>query len=297
MARILVLESDAAERAFALHTLEQAGHLAWAPDGEKPSMADLENADAVVAELDSAWPPALSRRSVQRAAHRRRVALRDDAACPRQARRGRRAEAFRPNVAARRGQRGPRGAPVVSRNGDRSVPRCALSRCVDGPRALRRRRTGLARGRNTDGAGDGAERRQADFAGHVGLPPDLFANAATPRAWSFCEHAATAAAPLVVTDAREHPAFANNPVVAMNLVRAYAGVPIDVPGYGAGAVWSPRRSRAPSRAAIGDPRSSVRASRPPAWRSASPTTRRPRCGRRTRAASSRRASCSRTSTT
>ena len=36
----------------------------------------------------------------------------------------------------------------------------------------------------------------------------------------------------MVTDAREHPALADNPVVTMSLVRAYAGVPIEVPGYG-----------------------------------------------------------------
>ena len=234
MARVLVLESDAAERAFALHSLEQAGHRAWAPDGEKPSKADLGNADAVVAELDSAVAAGLFREGRPNGPPIV-VASRFATMLPAL---GDRAAAVvrkpfvgaslldavssvlsgRPSSAVTAADPSP-DAPFLETSTDPELYAVAelVSQGVGTP-------TGLV----TVLSGD-----KQIFAGHVGLPPNLLANGMTPRAWSFCEHAATAAAPLVVTDAREHPALAGNPVVAMNLVRAYAGVPIEVPGYGA----------------------------------------------------------------
>jgi diguanylate cyclase (GGDEF)-like protein len=48
-----------------------------------------------------------------------------------------------------------------------------------------------------------------------------------PRAWSFTSDAVSAGAPLIVTDARVHPRYANNPqVVGEPGIRAYAGVPL-----------------------------------------------------------------------
>ncbi len=49
----------------------------------------------------------------------------------------------------------------------------------------------------------------------------------TPRAWSFTSDAVAAGAPLVITDAREHPRYANNPLVTGEPgARAFAGVPL-----------------------------------------------------------------------
>ena len=81
MATILVLESDAAERAFALHALEQAGHPAWAPDGETA-------VEGRPGAAPTPWSPSSTRPSrrassaradPRRRPARRRVALRDDA--------------------------------------------------------------------------------------------------------------------------------------------------------------------------------------------------------------------------
>jgi len=74
------------------------------------------------------------------------------------------------------------------------------------------------------------------FVGQVGLPEDLALAGQTPRSWSFCQHAIRAARSLVVDDARDHPFLAATPLVEMNLVRAYAGVPIEVDGKVVGTV-------------------------------------------------------------
>lgn len=74
--------------------------------------------------------------------------------------------------------------------------------------------------------------RRQTFIGHSGLPPDLLREGGTARDWSFCTHTIAGGERLVVSDARNHPAFANNPMVELNWVGAYAGVPIEVEGFG-----------------------------------------------------------------
>lgn len=71
------------------------------------------------------------------------------------------------------------------------------------------------------------------FIGATGLPRDLSIAGGTLRSWSFCEHVARDNAPLVVEDAQAHPVLSENPLVAMNLVRAYAGFPVVLEGVGA----------------------------------------------------------------
>ncbi|MDB4993508.1 MAG: hypothetical protein JWM74_940 [Myxococcaceae bacterium] len=74
------------------------------------------------------------------------------------------------------------------------------------------------------------------FIGQVGLPADLADAGGTPRSWSFCQHAVTAGATLVVEDSRQHPVLAQTPLAEMGLVRAYAGVPIEIDGTNVGTV-------------------------------------------------------------
>jgi diguanylate cyclase (GGDEF)-like protein len=53
-----------------------------------------------------------------------------------------------------------------------------------------------------------------------------------PDELSFCAYVVALRAPLEVSDAREHPVFAQNPAVAAGAIRAYLGVPlIDEDGY------------------------------------------------------------------
>lgn len=58
----------------------------------------------------------------------------------------------------------------------------------------------------------------------------------TPRDISFCTHAIKEAAPYIVTDARKHALFANNPlVVGEPHIRSYAGIPLCMnDGYNVG---------------------------------------------------------------
>jgi hypothetical protein len=71
------------------------------------------------------------------------------------------------------------------------------------------------------------------FVGHVGIPIDFAIAGGSPRSWSFCQHAVRSREPLVVDDARNHPSLAHSPLVELDMVRAYAGVPVEVPGFGA----------------------------------------------------------------
>src|SRR5690242_5504513 len=48
----------------------------------------------------------------------------------------------------------------------------------------------------------------------------------TPLSHSFCKHAVTAKAPLVIADAREDPRVSDNPAIGEFNVVAYAGAPI-----------------------------------------------------------------------
>lgn len=232
MAAIVVLETDAAERAFAVQALEHAGHRVSAPVEGHASRAELASADAVVAELDAAVSAGLFRDAPLAAplvVASRFVtmfpALGDRvAAVVRKPLVGTAllqavgsVLAGRPSCVGTPAARVP-DAPFVESSADPEL--YAIAELVS-------RGVGTQTGLVTVLSGN-----RRIFAGHVGLPADLLANASTPRAWSFCQHAAAADSPLVVTDAREHPALADNPVVTMNLVRAYAGVPIEVPCYG-----------------------------------------------------------------
>ena len=71
------------------------------------------------------------------------------------------------------------------------------------------------------------------FVGHFGIPSDLAFAGGSARSWSFCQHAVRSRHPLVVRDARDHPSLASSPLVELDMVRAYAGVPVEVPGFGA----------------------------------------------------------------
>jgi len=59
-----------------------------------------------------------------------------------------------------------------------------------------------------------------------GLPDDLAQARGTPREDSFCTHAVSARAALVVQDASENPFFRDNVLVRERGLRFYAGVPI-----------------------------------------------------------------------
>lgn len=56
-----------------------------------------------------------------------------------------------------------------------------------------------------------------------------------PVEWSFCAHAVAAGRPYVVPDATRDPEQAGNPLVTVDGVRCYAGVPIVVDGAVLGA--------------------------------------------------------------
>jgi hypothetical protein len=71
------------------------------------------------------------------------------------------------------------------------------------------------------------------FLAHSGLPADFARANGTTRQWSFCQYTVRNARRLVVADTREDERFASNPLMQMNVVRAYAGVPVIVDGLGA----------------------------------------------------------------
>jgi diguanylate cyclase (GGDEF)-like protein/PAS domain S-box-containing protein len=70
------------------------------------------------------------------------------------------------------------------------------------------------------------DQRRQYFASARGLPEPWQSRRQTPLSHSFCQHVVTARLPLVIADARTHPAFAGSPAVADLGVVAYAGVPI-----------------------------------------------------------------------
>ncbi|MEV4279989.1 GAF domain-containing protein [Actinoplanes xinjiangensis] len=68
------------------------------------------------------------------------------------------------------------------------------------------------------------------FPGSYGLQGWLAEMAGTPIEWSFCVNAVTSGAPYVVPDATTDIKQADNPLVTIDRVRSYAGVPIIVDG-------------------------------------------------------------------
>jgi hypothetical protein len=64
------------------------------------------------------------------------------------------------------------------------------------------------------------------FASQRGLNEPWATRGETPLSHSFCQHAVTSGAPLVVSDAREHPLVRDNLAIHDLEVIAYAGAPI-----------------------------------------------------------------------
>lgn len=64
------------------------------------------------------------------------------------------------------------------------------------------------------------------FLGSHGLDGWMATTRGTPAEWSFCQHVVRTRAPFVVDDAQEHPVMQASPLVRMEGVRCYAGVPL-----------------------------------------------------------------------
>lgn len=64
------------------------------------------------------------------------------------------------------------------------------------------------------------------FKSCVGLPEPLASARQTSLAYSFCQHAIHMGAPLIISDAREHPLVRDNPAILEFNVVAYAGIPL-----------------------------------------------------------------------
>ena len=69
------------------------------------------------------------------------------------------------------------------------------------------------------------DRRQF-FKSQHGLPEPWASQRETPLSHSFCQHVVLKAAPLIVSDVREHPLLRGNPAIGDIGVVAYAGIPI-----------------------------------------------------------------------
>ena len=64
------------------------------------------------------------------------------------------------------------------------------------------------------------------FAAHHGLSGWLAEARGTPVEWSFCAHAVRNGEPFVVEDATSHPLVRENPLVTLDGIRCYAGIPL-----------------------------------------------------------------------
>ncbi len=64
------------------------------------------------------------------------------------------------------------------------------------------------------------------FRGWHGLDGWLATTRGTPAEWSFCQHVVRSREPFVVDDAQTHPLMQDSPLVQMEGVRCYAGVPL-----------------------------------------------------------------------
>jgi GAF domain-containing protein len=64
------------------------------------------------------------------------------------------------------------------------------------------------------------------FLGSHGLDGWMATTRGTPAEWSFCQHVVRNRAPFVVDDARDHPLMQDSPLVRMEGIRCYAGVPL-----------------------------------------------------------------------
>jgi GAF domain-containing protein len=73
------------------------------------------------------------------------------------------------------------------------------------------------------------------FAGSHGVGGWLAAAGGTPVEWSFCAHTVTTGEPYIVDDAVNDSVQADNPLVTIDNVGSYAGVPLVVGGQVLGA--------------------------------------------------------------
>jgi GAF domain-containing protein len=64
------------------------------------------------------------------------------------------------------------------------------------------------------------------FLGSHGLDGWMATTRGTPAEWSFCQHVVRNRAPFVVDDAQTHPLMQESPLVRMEGIRCYAGVPL-----------------------------------------------------------------------
>jgi GAF domain-containing protein len=64
------------------------------------------------------------------------------------------------------------------------------------------------------------------FRGAHGLDGWMATTRGTPAEWSFCQHVVRNREPFVVDDAETHPLMQDSPLVRMEGVRCYAGVPL-----------------------------------------------------------------------
>lgn len=64
------------------------------------------------------------------------------------------------------------------------------------------------------------------FAAHTGLSPWMAEARGTPVEWSFCANAVRSGEPFVVEDAATHPLVKDIPLVHLDGVRCYAGIPL-----------------------------------------------------------------------
>jgi GAF domain-containing protein len=64
------------------------------------------------------------------------------------------------------------------------------------------------------------------FAAHTGLPPWMAEARGTPIEWSFCANAVRSGEPFVVEDSTTHPLVKDIPLVPLDNIRCYAGIPL-----------------------------------------------------------------------
>ena len=64
------------------------------------------------------------------------------------------------------------------------------------------------------------------FRGSHGLDGWMATTRGTPAEWSFCQHVVRSREPFVVDDARNHPLMQSSPLVRIEGIRCYAGVPL-----------------------------------------------------------------------
>jgi GAF domain-containing protein len=68
--------------------------------------------------------------------------------------------------------------------------------------------------------------RAQHFLGSYGLDGWMATTGGTPAEWSFCQHVVRNREPFVVDDAQTHPLMKDSPLVRIEGVRCYAGVPL-----------------------------------------------------------------------